>query len=536
MKNRMFLAVALSLAVLFLWQAFVSKVYHIDNKSVTANYPLEANSFGHRKPNYGLEAKNPAQDLTPSPLSPASFPEERPPVTLDKFETDKLSIEFINPGAKIYRVYLKDYKLNSQITNALYSKLFQNETYALQKRKDGIELSVQNEIGHYFGQKFIFRNNSYLIELESFYENKSLVNWTLTDELILATGYKNVHPEEANLYEVVFLDAKKQGSIRKGLFAVKDKFLYPGSWSGVAFRDRYSCLIINPQDSSKLTPFTVYNHPSGEVGLNIANVEIPPGGRLTIKSILYCGPQDVKLLKENGLGFEEVVHYGTFEFISTALLSVMNIFHKLTKSWGWALILLSIFTYLIVYPLTLKQMRSMKEMQELQPKVEALRKNYKDNPQRQNKEIMELYRQHKVNPMGGCLPMILQIPVFFGLYQALSRSIVLKGSGFFWIKDLAEPDKLFLLPQALPFIGKEINILPILMAIAMFFQQKMSMKSAAANPQMAEQQKMMVIIFPIMFGFIFYHFPSGLAVYWFLNTLMGIFAQWKTLKTRPRTS
>ena len=96
-----------------------------------------------------------------------------------------------------------------------------------------------------------------------------------------------------------------------------------------------------------------------------------------------------------------MVHYGTFDFISTALLSVMNIFHKVTKSWGWALILLSIFTYLLVYPLTLKQMRSMKEMQDLQPKVEALRKNYKDNPQRQNKEIMELYRQHKVNPMGG---------------------------------------------------------------------------------------------------------------------------------------
>ena len=135
--------------------------------------------------------------------------------------------------------------------------------------------------------------------------------------------------------------------------------------------------------------------------MNIANIEIPPGGRLVIKSTLYCGPQDVNLLKESGLGFEEVVHYGTFDFISTALLSVMNIFHKVTKSWGWALILLSIFTYLLVYPLTLKQMRSMKEMQDLQPKVEALRKNYKDNPQKQNKEIMELYRQHKVNPMGG---------------------------------------------------------------------------------------------------------------------------------------
>ena len=516
MKNRMFLAVALSLAVLFLWQAFVAKVYHIDNKAVTVSYPLEA--------------KNQAQVSASLPLSPASSQEESPQVTLDKFETDKLSIEFINPGAKVYRVYLKDYKLNSQITNALYSKLFQNETYALQKHRDSLELKAQDENGHYFGHLFNFRNNSYFIELETIYENKSSVNWTLSDELVLATGYKNVHPEEANLYEVVFLDAKKQSSVRKGLFAVKNKFLYPEAWSGLAFRDRYSCLIINPQDTSKLTPFTAYNHPTGEVGLNIANIEIPPGGRLVIKSTLYCGPQDVNLLKESGLGFEEVVHYGTFDFISTALLSVMNIFHKVTKSWGWALILLSIFTYLLVYPLTLKQMRSMKEMQDLQPKVEALRKNYKDNPQRQNKEIMELYRQHKVNPMGGCLPMILQIPVFFGLYQALSRSIVLKGSGFFWIKDLAEPDKLFLLPQALPFIGKEVNILPILMAIAMFFQQKMSTKSAAANPQMAEQQKMMVILFPIMFGFIFYHFPSGLAMYWFLNTIMGVTMQWKMLK------
>lgn len=516
MKNRMFLAVVLSLGVLFLWQAFVAKVYHIDNKRVTANYPIEA--------------KDSVQNPSSLVLSSVPVQEEAPQVTLDKFETDKLSVEFINPGAKIYRVYLKDYKLNSQITNALYSKLFQNKTYTLQKRRDSLELKAQDEIGHYFGHLFNFRNNSYFIDLETIYENKSSVNWTLSDELILATGYKNVHPEEANLYEVVFLDAKKQSSARKGLFAVKNKFLYTEAWSGLAFRDRYSCLIINPQDTSKIAPFTAYNHPSGEVGLNIANVEIPPGGRLVIKSRLYCGPQDVNLLRENGLGFEEVVHYGTFDFISTALLSVMNVFHKMTRSWGWALILLSIFTYLIVYPLTIKQMRSMKEMQDLQPKVEALRKNYKDNPQRQNKEIMELYREHKVNPMGGCLPMILQIPVFFGLYQALSRSIVLKGSEFFWIKDLAEPDKLFLLPQALPFIGKEVNILPILMAIAMFFQQKMSMKSAAANPQMAEQQKMMVILFPIMFGFIFYHFPSGLAMYWFLNTIMGVAVQWKMLK------
>ena len=127
--------------------------------------------------------------------------------------------------------------------------------------------------------------------------------------------------------------------------------------------------------------------------------------------------------------------------------------------------------------------------------------------------------------------MLLQIPVFFGLYQALSRSIVLKGSQFLWIKDLAEPDKLFILPQELPFIGRDINLLPILMAIGMFFQQKLTMKTSAATSAAQEQQKMMVVIFPIMFGFIFYHFPSGLALYWFLNTLTSTFSQWKILKT-----
>ena len=144
----------------------------------------------------------------------------------------------------------------------------------MQKHRDSLELKAQDENGHYFGHLFNFRNNSYFIELETIYENKSSVNWTLSDELVLATGYKNVHPEEANLYEVVFLDAKKQSSVRKGLFAVKNKFLYPEAWSGLAFRDRYSCLIINPHDTSKLTPFTAYNHPTGEVGLNIANIEI----------------------------------------------------------------------------------------------------------------------------------------------------------------------------------------------------------------------------------------------------------------------
>lgn len=173
----------------------------------------------------------------------------------------------------------------------------------------------------------------------------------------------------------------------------------------------------------------------------------------------------------------------------------------------------------------------MKEMQVLQPKIEALRKAYKDNPQRMNKEIMELYKEHKVNPFGGCLPLLLQMPIFFALYQALMRSIALKGASFLWIKDLSEPDRLFMLPFSIPVLGNEINILPIVMAIGMFAQQKISMSQAATGTS-ADQQKMMMILMPLMFGLIFYHMPSGLVLYWFVNSALMLFYQFKIYRAK----
>jgi YidC/Oxa1 family membrane protein insertase len=175
-------------------------------------------------------------------------------------------------------------------------------------------------------------------------------------------------------------------------------------------------------------------------------------------------------------------------------------------------------------------MRSMKEMQVLQPKIEELRKVYKDNPQKLNKEILELYREHKVNPFGGCLPLILQMPIFFALYQVLMRSVFLKGAHFLWIKDLSEPDRLFILSANLPILGNEINILPIIMTIGMFIQQKISM--VATSPEAAEQQKIMLIILPLMFGFIFYKMPSGLVLYWFINSTLMLLYQFKIRRMR----
>ena len=517
MNKRVFLAIALSFLVLFSWPAIVSKFYPIENKNV------KLNSLDKEEPAFSENI------LSPSLSSPASFPALAiaEPVTLDKFETDKLKLEFINPGARIYRVYLKDYKLNSEITGGLYSKLFENEIYTLEKSNERVETKITKN-GHYLIQKLNFRNSSYYIELETIYGNDTATNWTFNDKLILNQISQNVKAEEKNLFEVVFLG---QNSPRKNPTSIKDKYVPIEKVESLAFRDRYSTIIIHPENLSKTAPYIEKQNGLFEVGFNLENITVPANGQISYKSLVYCGPQDSTLLRQSKLGFEEVVYYGSFDFISTSLLGILNFFYKLSHSWGVALILLSLFIFIVLYPLTIKQMRSMKQMQELQPQIEALRKNNKDNPQRLNKEIMGLYRKHKANPVGGCLPMLLQIPIFFGLYQALSRSIVLKGSQFLWIKDLAEPDKLFILPQELPFIGREINLLPILMAIGMFFQQKLTMKTSVATSAAQEQQKMMVVIFPIMFGFIFYHFPSGLALYWFLNTLTSIFSQWKILKT-----
>jgi YidC/Oxa1 family membrane protein insertase len=164
----------------------------------------------------------------------------------------------------------------------------------------------------------------------------------------------------------------------------------------------------------------------------------------------------------------------------------------------------------------------MKEMQALQPKIDSLRKQHKDNPQKLNKEIMELYKEHKVNPLGGCLPMVLQIPIFFALYQALIRSIDLKGATFLWIKDLSEPDRIFMLQFSMPFLGNELNLLPILMVVVMFLQQKLT--TPASSGMSSEQQKMMLYLMPVIFLFIFYRMPAGLVLYWLVNsTLMFLF-------------
>ncbi|MDD5680896.1 MAG: membrane protein insertase YidC, partial [Candidatus Omnitrophica bacterium] len=191
---------------------------------------------------------------------------------------------------------------------------------------------------------------------------------------------------------------------------------------------------------------------------------------------------------------------------------------------GIAIILLSILVNMVLFPLSRKSYESMKKMQTIQPHMDRLREVHKDNPQKLNKETMELYKKYDVNPMGGCLPLLLQIPVFIALYQALMKSLELRGSGFLWVKDLSMPDAVPL-PLSLPLIGNSINVLPILMTIGMAFQQKFSTPKGAAQSAQQKQQQQMMIIMPVVFLFVMYSFPSGLVLYWLVNTILTMFEQ-----------
>ncbi len=222
---------------------------------------------------------------------------------------------------------------------------------------------------------------------------------------------------------------------------------------------------------------------------------------------LYLGPKDPALLKAAGHSLEEAVDFGWFDLLAKPLLHVLLFFYGFLKNYGLAIILLTVIIKLIFWPLTHKSYASMKAMQKLQPEMQKLREKYKSDKERLNRELMELYKTHRVNPLGGCLPMLVQIPVFFALYKVLLDSIALRQAPFMlWLTDLSAKDPYY--------------VTPLLMGATMFIQQKMT--PTTADPMQAK----IFMLMPVIFTFLFLNFPSGLVIYWLVNNLLTIAQQY----------
>jgi YidC/Oxa1 family membrane protein insertase len=266
-------------------------------------------------------------------------------------------------------------------------------------------------------------------------------------------------------------------------------------------------------------------------GFMTASIELPAPerqGRVEQSVDLFMGPVNFNVLKSLGRGLEKNVELGHqyFRPLSAAVLWSLLKLHAVIPNYGVVIILISVFTKVLFYRLTHKSFKSMREMQALQPRIQALKEKYKNDRQKLSQETMKLYKEAGVNPLGGCLPMLLQMPVFIALFNVLRNTIELRQAPFFaWMNDLSQQDVLFTLPFALPLLGTAVSVLPILMGVGMLVQSKIG--GSIAGPESSPtQSKTLQYMLPIVFTFLFYKMPSGLVLYWLVNTVLSIWQQY----------
>ena len=540
MEKRLFLAIGLSILVVWLYSFSAPKP--LDPSSLQETSETVDNKRNVEISKESKEAFSSTETLEAPPEQGQRIDE-----TVEVLDSQRLEIEISNIGATIDKVKIKEYDISLPLVGITGISGYEKTPFVLDQSGEGeIQYTYENDDVKIV-KTYAVGEGDYIIESGISFYNKSniskLIKLNIKSYSVEMSSLDKksekidrIKARDKSLNEYVI--NSKNGIHRKAgafKFSAKDKKEESGQvlWSG--FRNRYFCLLVKPQYETQGYRVNPVGENSLDLIIEAKEITIPSQGNVQFDSIIYAGPEKIDVLKEYGLGFEKIRKYyrfALFDGIAKIIASLMRTLHKIIPSWGICIILISIIIYFSMYPLTMRGMLSMKRMQSLQPMIVKLKEKYKDNPQRMNKEMMGLYKEHKVNPLGGCLPMLLQMPVFIGLYQVLWRSVSFKGAQFLWIKDLSQPDRLFIFPFSLPIIGNELNLLPLIMVVVMFFQQKLSAKNmVAADPSQAAQQKMMATIMPIFLGFIFYKFASGLTLYFTMFYFFSTFTQWKMSKS-----
>jgi YidC/Oxa1 family membrane protein insertase len=357
--------------------------------------------------------------------------------------------------------------------------------------------------------EFFFKSGAVFIKkIFTFYKDKYKVDFTVETEgipsflLALGTDFGIFMTNEGRAHHgPVLLRYSERDTYDKG--DLKEPTYVNGGVQWIAQEDKYFAAALAPLKM----PANEKNAKIWETGndINIA-FELSSGKK---NFLLYAGPKEYDRLVLFNLKLEHLIDFGwdAFEFIAFPLFRFLKFLYSYLGNYGLTIIILTIIVRLPFIPLISKGQRTMKKMQVLQPKIVELKERYKNDPQKLNTEMIELYKKHKANPLGGCLPMVIQIPVFFALYNVLQNAIELRGAPFyFWITDLSAKDPYY--------------ILPLIMGGTMLLQQKMT--PSTADPQ---QQKIMMLM-PVVFTFLFLTFPSGLVLYWLVNNVLAIIQQY----------
>ncbi|WP_423195262.1 MULTISPECIES: membrane protein insertase YidC [unclassified Cupriavidus] len=364
-----------------------------------------------------------------------------------------------------------------------------------------------------FVKTYTFHKGSYVVDTRFDVTNASGAPVSPTLYMELTRDGSKV--EQSQFYSTftgpaVYTDADKYHKISFDDIA-KGKASVPGASSSgwVAMVQHYFASAWIPQTGKEHTFYVEkIDNNLYRVGIQQPLGQIAPGATVTTDARLFAGPQEERMLEKITPGLELVKDYGWLTILAKPLFWLLEKLHGIFGNWGWSIIMLTVLIKLVFFPLSAASYKSMGKMKDLQPRMTAIRERHKGDPQKMNQEMMALYKTEKVNPLGGCLPIVIQIPVFIALYWVLLSSVEMRGAPWLgWIHDLSVPDPFY--------------ILPIVMAVSMFVQTRLN-----PTPPDPVQAKVMMIM-PLVFSFMFFFFPAGLVLYWVVNNILSIAQQWQ---------
>ena len=535
MDKRAILGIALSILVLVIYQELVSRFYPAPSTPPTPPTAEKAERDPAKTREAPSDTKVPesAAELQPAPAKIAGEQAARD----FKVETENYVALFTTKGARLKSFKFKKYRASAAADSAPFEIVqaapgvplplgvswqapqpFNDAELVYSAQGGDLQLTgeaqgtlrfqAQTADGAILIKSFTFSGSTYPIQLELSVKAPSGVA-PIPELRITEKADHAVHNYDAPFEGFIALVDNKIRREAPADAATGHVFTGDVSWAG--FGHTYFFFALMPENGA---------HHKVSVGQNgTALVAALSGPGSSDRFTLFIGPKELDIMKAVGKDLERAIDFGYFGFVSIPFLYVLHFFHRFTGSYGLDIILLTVLIKLLLAPLTHKSFVSMKQMSKLQPQMEKLKERYGSDKEKLNKEIMELYRRNGVNPLGGCLPMVLQFPVFIGLYNALSTPIELRHAPFLWIKDLSRPDWESL-PLAVGGWQFGIPVLTILMGASMFIQQWMT--PSAGDPN---QRKIMMLM-PLIFTFMFVSFPAGLTVYWLVNNILTIGQQY----------
>ncbi len=528
MNIRTFLAILLSFLVVFVYQYFFAK-------NLETSKQEQAQTQTQAQPGQQPAAVPAAVPGAPAVKTPAAAPVAKAaPASRDiRVETPLYTAIFSTRGGALKSFKLKEYKATLEEASPLIEMIqvqegsefplatgFTDSSVNLDAdivyEADRKELDLTKDAkpgrlvfslaypGQYRVEKiFTFNPDRYAFDLEVRFQNST--NIALSQNLFMKwseeLGKKGID-EEGAIAQVKDTTEREAGpKLEKKAYGPDVR------WGG--FENKFFIGAMIPKQPA-LTSASFAKDARGQVVVNLEGPKntIPSGQAGVFNYTLYVGPKEYERLKAEGAGLETAINVGSWmKWLAFPFLFLMQFLYSYVGNYGWVIVIITVLTKIIFWPLGNKSYKSMKEMQKVQPKLTEIKERYKDDKQKMNAAVMELYKSHKINPLGGCLPVVIQIPVFIALYQLLSYAIELRHAPFFWwIQDLSAKDPYY--------------ITPIIMGATMLIQQKMS-------PPMGDpmQQKMMLLM-PVVFTFLFLNFPSGLVIYWLINNVLSIGQQY----------